>query len=290
MSESGRMIDFTPSPELYPFESKWFESTVGKVHYIDEGSGRPILFLHGNPTWSFLYRGIISRLKDQFRCVAVDYPGFGLSVHPDGYGYTSREHAGVVGELVDDLGLEDMIVMGQDWGGPIGTSVAIERKDRVSGLVIGNTWAWKTDRRMNRVFSRLMTSPPIQWAILNRNFFVERLIPAGVAGKLSKEEMDHYRGVQPDRAARKGVAEFPRELIAAGPWLQEIEAGLPEIGDKPLLLVWGMKDFAFNPKAFIPKWKSYFKDSVLVRLPNASHFIQEDAPEEIANAIAERFG
>ncbi|MCH8815517.1 MAG: alpha/beta fold hydrolase [Chloroflexi bacterium] len=284
------MIDFTPSPELYPFESKWFESSVGKVHYIDEGSGRPILFLHGNPTWSFLYRGIVSRLKGQFRCVAIDYPGFGLSVHPDGYGYTAKEHAGIVGELVDHLELQDMIVMGQDWGGPIGTSVAIERKDRVSGMVIGNSWAWKMNRMMTRVFSPLMTSPPIQWAILNRNFFVERLIPAGLTRKLSKEEMDHYRGVQPDRAARKGVAEFPRELIAAGPWLQEIEAGLPALGDKPLLLVWGMKDFAFSPKAFIPKWKSYFKDSVLVKLPKARHFIQEDAPEEIAKAIAERFG
>ncbi len=83
MSESGRTIDFTPSPELYPFESKWFDSSVGKVHYIDEGSGRPILFLHGNPTWSFLYRGIVLRLKDRFRCVAIDYPGFERILVPD---------------------------------------------------------------------------------------------------------------------------------------------------------------------------------------------------------------
>ena len=290
MSESGRMIDFTPSPELYPFESKWFESTVGKVHYIDEGSGRPILFLHGNPTWSFLYRGIISLLKDRFRCVAVDYPGFGLSVHPDGYGYTSKEHAGIVGELVDELGLEDMIVMGQDWGGPIGTSVAIERKDRVSGMVIGNTLAWKMDILQMRVFSRIMSSPPLQWAILSRNLFVEPMIPLGVERKLSREEMEHYRSVQPDRAARRGVAEFPREIIAADSWLEELGAGLPALGDKPLLLVWGMKDFAFRPKVFIPQWQSHFKDNVLVELPNASHYIQEDAPEEIANAIAERFG
>ncbi len=112
-------IDFTPSPDLYPFESKWFESSVGRVHYIDEGEGRPIVFCHGQPMWSFLYRHIVIGLRDRFRCVVIDYPGYGLSVRPDGYGYTPREHAGVVGELVDHLALDDMIVMGQDWGGPI---------------------------------------------------------------------------------------------------------------------------------------------------------------------------
>lgn len=86
-------IDFTPDPKLYPFGSRWFDSTAGRVHYIDEGSGPPILFCHGNPTWSFLYRHIVRALRDRFRCVAVDYPGFGLSDRPDGYGYTVEEHA-----------------------------------------------------------------------------------------------------------------------------------------------------------------------------------------------------
>ncbi|MGW6701284.1 alpha/beta fold hydrolase, partial [Nocardia sp. NPDC055049] len=110
------LIDFTPDKALYPFESRWFESSAGRVHYIDEGSGIPILFCHGSPTWSFLYRKIIGQLGDRFRCVAVDYPGFGLSERPPGYGYTIAEHAAVVGELVDHLGLDQFVVMGQDWG------------------------------------------------------------------------------------------------------------------------------------------------------------------------------
>ena len=126
VSEMKSPIDFVPSKELYPFESKWFESSVGAVHYIDEGEGPAILFLHGNPMWSFLYRKIVRLLRDDFRCVAVDYPGFGLSVRPPGYSYMPREHAVVVGELVRELDLQDAVLMGQDWGGPIGLQVAAD--------------------------------------------------------------------------------------------------------------------------------------------------------------------
>jgi haloalkane dehalogenase len=112
-------IDFSPDRSLYPFESRWFGSSRGRVHYIDEGAGPPLLLCHGNPTWSFLYRHIVRALRDRFRCVAIDYLGFGLSERPEGYGYTIDEHAGVVGELVDDLALEGFVVMGQDWGEPI---------------------------------------------------------------------------------------------------------------------------------------------------------------------------
>jgi haloalkane dehalogenase len=117
-------IEFSPDRSLYPFESHRFDSSAGQVHYVDEGSGAPLLLLHGNPTWSFLYRHIIVALRERYRCVAPDYLGFGLSERPDGYGYTVEDHARVVGELVDDLGLDDVVVMGQDWGGPIGTAVA----------------------------------------------------------------------------------------------------------------------------------------------------------------------
>ena len=100
-------IDFIPDPSLYPFELQWFESSAGRMHYIDEGSGPPIVFFHGNPTWSFLYRGIVDRLRHRFRCVAVDYLGFGLSDRPDGYGYTIEEHVGTTGELIEHLGSRD---------------------------------------------------------------------------------------------------------------------------------------------------------------------------------------
>lgn len=284
------MIEFRPDPALYPFESHWLESGVGRVHYIDEGDGRPILFLHGNPTWSFLYRDIVRRLRARFRCVAVDYPGFGLSVRPARYGYTPAEHAEVVHELVETLGLEDLIVMGQDWGGPIGLSFAVSAPERVSGLVFGNTWFWETDRLVNRAFGLVMSSPPMRWAILRRNYFVERLIPKGTAKELDSRVMDQYRRAQPTPGDREGVAEFPRQLVAAGPWLSTLEKRvIRTVADRPLLLVWGMRDFAFPPDRFVPRWQRTFADVRLVPLERAAHFIQEDAPEEIANAIAKRF-
>jgi haloalkane dehalogenase len=94
------------------------------VHYVDEGTGAPLLLLHGNPTWSFLYRKIIVGLRDRYCCIAVDYPGFGLSTPRRGYGFTPAEHAKVLEELVDHLDLRDITLMVQDWGGPIGFAVA----------------------------------------------------------------------------------------------------------------------------------------------------------------------
>ena len=283
-------IDFTPDAELYPFESRWFDSSRGRIHYIDEGNGPPILLCHGNPTWSFLYRDIIVALRDRFRCIAPDYLGFGLSERPSGFGYKIDEHAGVVGEFVDHLGIDGFLTMGQDWGGPIGMAVAVERAVRVRGVVLGNTWFWPTDVLTTKIFSKVMSSPPMQWAILQRNFFVERMIPLGTERRPSDAVMAHYRAVQPSPAARLGVAEMPKQLLAARPFLGRLAREVPaKLGAKPALFIWGMKDFAFRPGPSIPTMRATFPDHVLVELPNAKHFIQEDAPAQIAAAIIERF-
>jgi len=284
-------IDFTTDPELYPFASRSFDSTRGRMHYIDEGAGTPILFCHGNPTWSFLYRDIIGRLRDQFRCIAPDYLGFGLSDRPAGYGYTIQEHADVVGELVDHLKLDGFVSMGQDWGGPISMAVDTARADRVRGVVLGNTWFWPTDRLSMKLFSTVMSSGPMQYAILKRNFFVERMIPAGTSRKLTPREMAHYRGVQPSPDARTGVAVMPKQIMAARPLLERLARDVPAtLGAKPALFVWGMKDFAFKGQHMIPRMRTTFPDHVLVELPTGNHFIQEDAPDRIAEAIVTRFG
>jgi haloalkane dehalogenase len=284
-------VDFIPDPRLYPFQSRWFDSSRGRVHYVDEGDGPPILLCHGNPTWSFLYRGIIVALRDRFRCIAPDYLGFGLSDRPAGFGYKIDEHAQVVGEFVDHLGLDGYLTMGQDWGGPISMAVAVERADRVRGVVLGNTWFWPADTLSTKAFSRIMSSRPMQYAILQRNFFVERLIPAGTQHRPSAGVMEHYRSVQPSPEARKGVAEMPKQILAAHPLLARLAAEVPaKLGGKPALFVWGMKDFAFKPGPTIPRMRVTFPDHVLVELPDAKHFIQEDAPDRIAAAIRERFG
>jgi haloalkane dehalogenase len=284
-------IDFTPDPALYPFESRWFNSQAGRLHYIDEGAGPPILFCHGNPTWSFLYRNIVSRLRGRFRCIAVDYLGFGLSERPDGYGYTIEEHARSVGELVDHLQLDGFVTMGQDWGGPVSMAVGSARAERVHGVILGNTWFWPSDEVRTKLFSRVMSTPWMQRQILEKNFFVERILPRGMTHHLTPGEMGHYRNAQPAPAARKGVAEMPKQILAASPLLERLARDVPaSLAARPALLVWGLKDFAFKPARFLPRMQATFPRNVTVELPHARHYIQEDAPEQIAQAITERFG
>jgi haloalkane dehalogenase len=285
----GNGPDFASSAQLYPFDSRWFDSSAGRLHYVDEGRGPAILMCHGNPTWSFLYRQLIRTLQGTFRCIAVDYLGFGLSDRPPGYGYTPAEHAGVVGELVRELDLKELIVMGHDWGGPIGLSVATADPERIAGLVLGNTWFWPSDRRA-RAFSRVMSTAPMQRAILKRKLFVERILPSGIVRKLTAEEMDHYRRVQPTPEARVGVARFPREIIAARPLLSELAESVPrQLGDKRVLITYPMRDFAFPHKQVLPKMRAAFKDVSVVDLPRAKHFFLEDASAEVSAAILDRF-
>lgn len=275
---------FVPNRDLYPFESRWFQSSVGQVHYIDEGSGPPLLFLHGNPTWSFLYRGIVIRLRKHFRCIAVDYPGFGLSVHPHGYGYTAAEHADVVTGLVRELGLSDLTIMGQDWGGPIGMKVALNERDRMRSLVMGNTWYWPADSLIMQGFSKLMSSGFMQGQIFKKNLFVEKIMPMGVKHKMAPEVMDHYRGPLRTLDSRAGVAEFPREITQAALWLGAIADEVPDrLGDLPLLLTWGIYDQFFG-SSLMERFKADFANVRTTRL-DAKHYIQEDAPAEIAKAI-----
>ncbi|MDZ7761509.1 MAG: alpha/beta fold hydrolase [Desulfovermiculus sp.] len=102
----------------YPFESRYFAVSAGRMHYVDEGAGSPIVMVHGNPTWSFLYRNLIKRLRPQYRCVAADHIGFGLSDNPEDWSYRPEDHAQNLSALIDGLGLSDITFVLQDWGGP----------------------------------------------------------------------------------------------------------------------------------------------------------------------------
>ena len=275
---------FTPDQRLFPFESRWFESSAGTVHFIDEGVGEPILFLHGNPTWSFLYRGIIIRLKKRFRCIAVDYPGFGLSEAPDGFGYTPADQAGIVRELVQHLGVQNLTIMGQDWGGPIGLRVALDEMPRLRALVMGNTWYWPIDTLTAKTFAYIMSSAPMQSQILKKNLFVEKIIPMMVKHPLADEVMHHYREALSTPKRRVGAAEFPRQLIESTLWLGNLADEVQErLSSMPILLTWGQHDLAF-PQPYLERFRDDFKISQVCRL-DAKHYIQEDAPGEIARAI-----
>ena len=280
----------TPSPpwvphDLYPFESRYADVGGARVHYVDEGTGPPLLLLHGNPTWSFLYRDIIRGLRDRYRCVAVDYPGFGLSRAAPGYGYTPAEHAGVLEQLVVQLDLGDVTMMVQDWGGPIGFAVATRHPARFAAFVVGNTWAWPKSDPGTQVFSRLLGGPVGAFLIKRRNVFVERILPGGVRRRqLPEEVMRAYRGPFPDPASRLPVHVFPREILRSIPFLAEVERGLPALRDRPALIVWPTKDVAFREPER-RRWEQVFPNHRTILLEGAGHYIQEDAPEEIVAAI-----
>jgi haloalkane dehalogenase len=273
------------SAELYPFDSHYADIDGARVHYVDEGSGPPLLLLHGNPTWSFLYRDVITGLRDRFRCIAPDHPGFGLSRAAPGYGYTPAEHALVLEQLVTRLDLEGVTMMVQDWGGPIGFAVATRHPERFAGFVIGNTWAWPKSDPGTQLFSRILGGPIGEYLILQRNFFVEKILPSNVKRKkLSPAVMEAYRGPFPTPESRRPLHVFPREILASRPFLAEIERGLPALSDRPALLVWPTKDVAFREPER-RRWEQIFSSHRTVMLEGAGHYIQEDAPEEIVTAI-----
>lgn len=278
---------FQPDPRLFPFRSRWFESRVGPVHYLDEGVGEPILLLHGNPTWSFLYRGIVIRLRKRFRCIALDYPGFGLSVRPaSGYEYTPGEHAGIVRDLVQHLDLKELTVMGQEWGGPIGLRVAADELVRIRALVMGNTWFWPLDSIQGKAFAYLTSMAPMQSQIVNRNLLVEKVMPLGVKFPLPEEVMHEYREAMPTPSSRMGAAELAVQLTRASRWLARLEVDVRDrLANVPVLLTWGMHDLMFS-RPFMERFRDTFRHVRVQRL-DAKHYIQEDAPKEISAAIEE---
>jgi haloalkane dehalogenase len=272
--------------ELFPFNSRFLELGGNVVHYVDEGQGPVLLMLHGNPTWSFVYRQVIAELSDSFRCIALDYPGFGLSTAAPGYGFHPADHAQVVAEFVDRLDLTDVTLVAQDWGGPIGLTAVQHLRDRFSGLVLGNTWAWPVNGDLHfEVVSRFMGGPIGRLLIQRFGFFVNVMIPAGHRRrKLTAAEMTHYRRplATPERCAPSAV--LPNDIIAARPFLADLQRDFDSLSDLPTLLLWADADIAFRTKE-LHQWESLMNRHHTVVLPGVGHFLQSDAPTEFANAI-----
>ena len=142
---------------LYPFESRFLFLESGRMHYVDEGNGAPLVMVHGNPTWSFAYRKLIRGLSSRFRCIAMDHLGFGLSDKPGGWSYRPADHAGNLESLIETLGLKNITLVVQDWGGPIGLSYAVRRPENVRGIIILNSWMWPVRGVLHyELFSRFM--------------------------------------------------------------------------------------------------------------------------------------
>jgi haloalkane dehalogenase len=282
----SRQRPFSVSQDEYPFSDHWFQQGGAAMHYVDEGSGTPVLMLHGNPTWSYLYRHVIRELAGTCRSIAPDYPGFGFSEHPPGYGYTPPEHAARVTALVDHLRLDGLLLVVQDWGGSIGLSVAVDRPESVAGLVILNTWCWPPDWNLWS-FSFVMGGPLGRFLQLKRNFFARRMVPWGIAREDRKtpQVLKAYTDPFPTPQSRMGTYVFPRAIRKSAVWLRSVEAKLSCLGGKPVEMVWAMKDPAFGKERYIRRWLGHFPDAAVDRVARASHYLQEDCPERIAAAL-----
>jgi haloalkane dehalogenase len=275
--------------ELYPFEDRWAEVEGCTVHYVDEGSGPPLLMLHGNPTWSFTWRDVIKGVSDRYRCIALDYPGFGLSRAAPGYGFSPQEHARVVEAFVKELDLKDITTLSHDWGGPIGFATAARVPDRFLAFAIGNTWAWPMDKNPGaRIFSGVLGGPIGGYLIKRRNFFVEKIIPSGTK-RVGPDErvMEHYRRPFPTPESRVPMHVFPRAIIGETAWLREVESGLKSLDDRHALILWPTRDQAFRDRER-KRWEEVFFDHRTELLEGAGHYIGEDAAGEIVAALRER--
>lgn len=270
--------------DLYPFEDHWAEIEGNLVHYLDEGSGPPLLLLNGNPSWSFGWRDVIVGLRGTFRCIAPDYPGFGLSVPADGYDLRPRSHSRVVEALADRLGLSGVVVFGYAWGGPIGLGFAGRRPELIGGLVIANTWAWPDDRLRVRLFAALMGGPLSPLLVDRLDLMQRAYLPLNLKrGGLSDAERAAYAG--PFEGGRRAVMRvFPREILRSRAYLEEVRSNLPRLAEMPAVIVWPDSDPGFGDDE-LTRWRSLFPAARTVILRKTGQFIDEDAPDDVVAAV-----
>lgn len=285
---------------LFPFESHYLEVQKGvKQAYIDLGPrDSPITFvlLHGNPTWSFLYRRYLGRLSQRYRTIAVDHVGFGRSHRPsDPAYYTIVQHIENLDKVLTHLEVKNAVLVVHDWGGPIGLGWADEYPERVAGFVIHNTWAFVKDPPMKLpwIFRKMVLGKAGWKRITQNNFFTEFFVRrGGTKRRLTRQEMDAYRAPHPAPEDRVGVARFPQLIPETDQpdhesWkvMEAIESGLHKHADRPALIVWAAKDPAFR-KAYLERWQRVFKDVDGPHLlPSARHYLQEDASDDILDEI-----
>lgn len=256
-----------------------------RIHYVDEGQGETLLFLHGNPSWSFQWRDIIGGLRGSYRCVALDFPGFGLSDAPPGFGYTPAEQSRVLEEFVDRLGLHDVTLIMQDWGGPIGLGLAERRPELVRRAILGSTWAWQTSKSEPRGKFSIVAGGPIgEFVQMNFPGILAWGLKHNVVRKLPADVVDFY--VSPFLPLdRRGIAAFyPGQITAATGYFAQLEAGLRRLADKKALIFWALKDPGFS-RSDLARWEQIFPNHKTVEFPNASHFFFEDEADQMIPAI-----
>ena len=276
--------------QAYPFELHRFVHPDGALAFVDEGPrDAPVLvFVHGNPSWSFMYRRQVLDLRDRYRCVAVDHLGFGLSEKPPGASYHPGDHARRLGAVLDALGLDEVHLVLHDWGGPIGMGWALDHPGRVRSLLILNTWMWSLGKDPQaRRFSRTLTSWPAQVAIRRLDAFVRYLMPRTFPDRQQfKAVQDQYTGPFEKAADRAGVADFPRQLLAADEFLGSLWQRRDQIAGKPTRFVWALRDPVFR-KAALERWLGLFPDAPVEKVPGVGHYVAEEMGSRLSPFIAD---
>ena len=279
----------------WPYEPRWFDSADGRLHYVDEGprDGKPVVMVHGNPTWGYLYRHFISGLVDAgFRCVVPDHLGFGRSDKPDeAVLYRVPRHAERLDALLESLDLHDATLVTQDWGGPTGFYWATRHPERVAALCVLNTMAHRPRGKVELPIPLKLFRTPIvgEAMVKGAHLFVHGfLFRAGVVhrDRIDANARKAYTAPHPTYGSRTPILVFPREIPAdptgrVADFLGEVEAGLARLKDTPTMIAWAMKDVAFLPRYLDELWLRSFPGADVLRLPDAGHYLQEDAHERI---------
>ncbi len=286
---------------LYPFDSIWHQLPAGRMHYIDRGGvdqgaqhgdRGTLLFVHGNPTWSFHWRRLVAAFEGRYRCVAVDHLGCGLSDKPP-QAFRLADHIAHLVSLVDALKLDRVTLVAQDWGGAIGLGALLQRPERFERIVLFNTGAfppwfipWRIALCRVPVVGRIAVQGGNAFAraalrmTLNRRRRLDRAVEAGCLAPY--DSWDHRRQIY------EFVADIPmNERHPTWETLATIERGLPTLAPLPKLLVWGMKDWCFRPDC-LEKFVGYWPEAEVHRLEDVGHWVVEDAPEE-ALTLVEQF-
>lgn len=273
----------------YPFVPKSFSLGPHRLSYVDEGEGPAVVMVHGNPSWSYLYRNLIGALKDEYRCLAPDHLGCGMSDKPQNYPYRLQDHIDNLEDLLDHLQIERCVLVVHDWGGAIGMGWAGCHSDRVAGLVVLNTAAFPCSRIPFRI---AVCRWPLLGALLVRglNGFARAATFMAVHNRMDARVKGGFLAPYDNWHNRVAIHRFVQD-IPTGPlhpsWLTllQVQDGLVNLTSKPMLILWGGRDFCFN-RLFYDEWRRLFPGANAHYFENGGHYVLEDVFPEIVAQIS----
>ena len=284
--DNRRTLPDWVDPVLYPFLSWWVTVGGANVHYVDEGRGTTLLFLHAAPAWSFIYREFIRDLSRDYRCVAVDFPGFGLSSAPSGFRGRLEDHADFLAEFMMKLGLNKIILVVHDSSGSIGLKVAAEHPSWFAGLVLTDTVVWPLDRHpLVGTILRIVGSPLFGLFDDRLGLLVKSVVRMGpVRRRFSAAERRAYTGAFASGEARRRMRTMLAGLVHEKKFMRSVEAGLERIAHIPALVIFGEKD-PIRRLGFDKKLASRFRNVESAVIAGEKHFPHEGAPGDMVKVI-----